>query len=167
MSDTAHNDERTPIGHAWLRRELGLAVPAPYVASYIIAGARRTEIHGPRTVELYPRQYAADNTPAAHLRFALRHEPTDLGVLIAALKAIKPATLEAWVRAEPTGAFSRRAWFFYETFTGRALDLDDVRTGNYVEALDSGRHIVADRRNSVRHRVIDNLLGGRGLCPTV
>jgi Fic family protein len=78
-----------------------------------------------------------------------------------------PAELESWVRAEPTGAYSRRAWFFYEHFTGKTLDLEDARTGNYVEALDPERHIVADRRNSVRHRVIDNLLGGPGLCPTV
>ena len=87
--------------------------------------------------------------------------------MVAALKAIKPAELEAWVREEPTGAFSRRAWFLYETFTGRTLDVEDVRTGNYVPVLDPGRHIVAERRNSPRHRVVNNLLGGPGLCPTV
>jgi Fic family protein len=103
----------------------------------------------------------------SHLRFALRHEPVDIRVLVAALKALKPTDIEAWVRAEPTGGFSRRTWFFYETFTGRTLDLEDARTGNYVEALDPDRHIVASRRNSPRHRVIDNLLGGVGLCPIV
>lgn len=161
------NDGSTPIGHAWLRQELGLAVPAPAIESYVIPGARRTEIQGRRTIEYYPRQYATDSTVTSHLRFALRHEPVDIGVLVAALKALDPAALETWVRAEPTGAFSRRAWFFYETFTGRTLDIEDARTGNYVEALDPERHIVADRRNSPRHRVIDNLLGGAGLCPTV
>ena len=103
----------------------------------------------------------------AHLRFALRHEPVDLGVLAAALKAVDPSDIEAWVRAEPTGAFSRRAWFLGEMVTGRTLDLENARTGNYVGALDSNRHIVAARRNSRRHRVSDNLLGGSGLCPTV
>ena len=71
------------------------------------------------------------------------------------------------MRAEPTGAFSRRAWFFYDTFTGRMLDLDDARTGNYVPALDPAKHIVGEPRRSRRHRVADNLLGGAGLCPTV
>ena len=103
----------------------------------------------------------------SHLRFALRHEPVDLGVLAAALKAVEAADIEAWVRAEPTGAFSRRAWFFHEMVTGRTLDLKDAGAGNYVEALDPNRHIVAGRRNSRRHRVADNLLGGPGLCPTV
>jgi Fic family protein len=156
-----------PIGQEWLRRELALAVPALTVESYIVQGARRTAMDGLRTLEFYPRQYAVGSDIASHLRFALRYEPIDLSVLVAALKAIRPAELEAWVRREPTGAYSRRAWFFYETFTGRTADLEDVRSGNYVEALDSERYIVADRRNSARHRVIDNLLGGRALCPTV
>ena len=79
----------------------------------------------------------------SHLRFALRHEPVDLGVLAAALKTIEAADIEAWVRAEPTGAFSRRAWFFHEMVTGRTLDLEDAGAGNYVEALEPNRHIEA------------------------
>ena len=161
------NEERTPIGQAWLRREMALAVPPPATESYVVAGARRTEAHGARIIELYPRPYATDGSAVSHLRFALRHEPVDLGAMVAALKAIEPAELEAWVRTEPTGAFSRRAWFLYETFTGRTLDVEDVRTGNYVPVLDPARHVVAERRNSPRHRIVDNLLGGPGLCPTV
>lgn len=142
-------------------------MPAPAVESYLIQGARRTEHQGRRLLEFYPRTYATAEAVIPHLRFAFRHEPIDLGVMVAALKAINAAEIEAWVRAEPTGAFSRRAWFFYETFTGRTLGLEDARAGNYVEALDPDRHIVGERRNSARHRVIDNLLGGRRLCPTV
>ena len=161
------NDTSTPIGQAWFRRGLSLAVPAPAVESYIIQGARRTEVRGRQILEFYPPSYATDDTVTSHFRFAFRHEPIDLGVLIAVLKAIDPAVIEAWVSAEPSGAYSRRTWFFYETFIGRTLNLDDARIGNYVEALDPKRHIVANRRNSPRHRVIDNLLGGAGLCPTV
>lgn len=161
------NDGPIPIGQAWLRREFKLAVPAPATESFLIRGARRTETHARRILEFYPPQYATDNTVTSHLRFAFRHEPVDIGVLVAALKAIDPTEIERWVRAEPTGAFSRRAWFFYETFTGRTLDIDSARTGNYIEALDPRKHVVGDRRNSPRHRVIDNLLGGVGLCPIV
>ncbi len=75
-------------------------------------------------------------------------------------KELDPTDIAARVRAEPTGSFSRRAWFLYETFTGRTLDLEDARMGNYVEALDPERHIVANRRNIPPHRVVDNLLGG-------
>ena len=169
MAVRIHNREMSlhPIGQAWLRSELRLAVPPPSVESYVTAGARRTKIDGSRTVEIYPRQYAPDGSLVSHIRFALRHEPVDLGVLAAALKAVEAADIERWVRAEPTGAFSRRAWFFYEMLTGRTLDLENARMGNYVEALDPKKHIAAARRNSPRHRVADNLLGGPGLCPSI
>ena len=55
MPDPIAGKQRYPIGHAWLRRELGLKVPAPAVESYITAGGRRTETDGSRIVELYPR----------------------------------------------------------------------------------------------------------------
>ena len=167
MLGLSTNQERTPVGQAWLRRELSLAVPQPAVESYLVSGTRRTEVHGSRLVEGYPRHYAPGDSVVSHLRFMLRREPFDLGVLAAALKTIDPGTMEDWVRSEPTGAYSRRAWFFYETLTGRALDLENARSGNYVEALDPEKFIVAARRNSRRHRVIDNLLGGPGLCVTV
>lgn len=156
-----------PIGQAWLIQKLGLAVPPPAIESYLVAGARRTETHGARTREWYPMRYTPEGSVISHIRFALRHEAFDLGVLVAALTATDPAEIEAWVRTQPTGAFSRRAWFLYETFTGRTLDLANAIAGNYVGALDPGRHVVAARRNSRRHRVADNLLGEHGLCPTV
>ena len=145
-----------------------MSVPPSAVESYISPGMRRTETSGRRVVESYPAPYRPDDTIASHIKFALRHEPVDLGILVATFRVMPAAEMEEWMRREPTGAFSRRAWFLYETLSGRPrLDLDDAQSGNYVQALDPARHIVAGRRNSRRHRVIDNLLGGAGLCPTV
>ena len=163
---TAHPGRR-PLGQAWLRQELDLAVPAPAVESHVVSGARRTEIHGARVREDYPLHYAPDHSITGHLRFTLRHEPFDMRILAAAFRQIDASTLEDWVRREPTGAYSRRAWFLYETLTGRTLDVGDARSGNYVEALDPKKFVVATRHNSRRHRVIDNLLGGPDLCVTV
>jgi hypothetical protein len=150
-----------------LYRELGLSIPLPAVQSYVVAGARRTREVESHTEEYYPPQYSTDGTLVGNLRFALRHEPLDLGIIYKVLQAIGPSGLEAWVRAEPTGEFSRRAWFLYETLTGASLDLEPVRVGNYVNALDEKRHFVASPHNSTRHRVRDNLLGTRLLCPTL
>ena len=159
---------RRPVGHLALREMFNLAVPPPLVQSYVSASARRTEVLGHQVVELYPARYAPrDDTAESHLTFALRHEPADLGVLVGALQAMAPAEIESWVRREPTGAYSRRAWFLFETFMGRTLDLPAASTGNYVEALNPKRHVVASRRDSRRHRVIDNLLGGPGMCAVV
>lgn len=159
---------RRPVGHLALREIFGLAVPPPAVESYVGSGARRTETEGHRVRESYPKRYApADDSPVAHLTFALRREPIDLPILVGALRAMPARDLEDWVRREPTGATSRRVWFFYERLTGRTLDVPGASTGNYVDALDTTRHFVADRRDSPRHRVIDNLLGGPGMCATV
>ena len=161
------NKLQNPIGYAWLRRELELKVPRAAVESYVASGRHHAEPHGWRTLEFYPRVYDPGRSEIAHLRFALRHEPVDPGILTATLKTIKTKDLEDWIRAQPTSVFSRRAWFWYETFAGRTLDVDNARIGNYIEALDPQKHIVAGRRNSPRHRVINNLLGGPGLCPVV
>ena len=160
-------EQERPIGQAWLKRELGLRIPSPAIESFVVAGARRTEVHGSRTAEFYPQQYATANSAVSHLRFALRHEPLDLGILAATFKAVDAVKIEAWARSEPTGIFSRRAWFFYEMLTGKTLDLENVRTGNYTHALTPARHFVSKGRKSRRHRVADNLLGTAGMCPTV
>ncbi len=159
---------RRPVGQLALREMFRLRVPPPDVESYISSGARRTEISGHRAVELYTKRYGpADDRAVSHLAFALRHEPIDLRILVGTLKALAPSDLAAWVRREPTGAYSRRAWFLYETFTGHTLDVPAASRGNYVEALNPTRHFVTERRDSPRHRVIDNLPGGPGMCVIV
>jgi Fic/DOC family protein len=156
-----------PVGQLALHRDFDMKVPAPAVQSYVGPGARRTVESSTDTQEFYPVSYAADGTPVGNLRFALKYEPLDLGVVYHALKGIGSRTLEEWVRTEPTGEYSRRAWFLYETLTGDVLDLEPTRRGNYVEALNAGRHFVATPLNSPRHRVRNNLLGTRLLCPTL
>ena len=168
MSRSATHENEELLGQAWLARELGPSVPPPLVESRRVAsGSRRTEVRGSRTVALHPRRASVGDSIVSHLRFALRHEVLDMAVLAGVFSAVDPGEIEGWVRRQPTGALSRRAWFLYETLTGRALDLEDAAHGNYAEALDPRKHIVADRRNSRRHRVADNLLGGSGMCVTV
>ncbi|UXC90265.1 Fic family protein [Sphingobium sp. RSMS] len=161
------SDDGPMMGHMWLRAAFAPQSPPPYTESYLVAGARRTERIAERTVEFYPRSYATGDDVIANLRFALRYEPLDLGVLAATFIAIDAEVVAAWVRTEPSGSFARRAWFFYEYLTGDRLDVPDAAAGNYVEALDPQKQVPGARRNSSRHRVIDNLLGTPDLCPTV
>ena len=155
------------MGQAWLRQELGLNVPSPAVESYLAEGARRTEFDRSQVLEFYPRRYETPDTAVSHLRFTLRNEAFDIGLLVAALRVIAPTDIEAWVRSQPTGRYGRCAWYLYETFTGKTLDLQDVRIGNYVPLLDAEKHFVGSPQRSRRHRVTDNLLGTAGFCPTV
>lgn len=156
-----------PIGQIALHAISGSHLPLPAVRSYIAAGARRTHRDTTFIEEYYPPQYAPAATILGNLRFALRYEPADLGILCSALAALGSAAVADWVRSEPTGAYSRRAWFFYEILTGDIVDLPPVQSGSYVDALNPELHFVAVSLNSPRHRVRNNLLGGPDLCPTV
>ena len=73
-----------------------------------------------------------------------------------------------YVQSRPTGKYSRRLWFLYEFLTGRALELDDVRQGNYIELLEPDEYYtVTPARQVRRQRINDNLPGDRLFCPTV
>jgi hypothetical protein len=138
------------------------------VQSHVGASERHT-IEGPGRIEEYYRKtIAPEDTVVGHLKFALKFEPLDLGVLVATFLVMNPRELVEWVRAEPTGEFARRAWFLYEHLIGRNLDLPDMTDDQkYVPALDPKRHIVMNGERSRRHRVINNLLGVSDFCPTV
>lgn len=110
-------DDRPKLGHMWLRSAFAPQSPPPQTESYLVSGARHTGVIAGRTVELYPRSYATGGNVIANLRFALRDEPLDLGVLAATFVTIDPEVVAAWVRTEPSGSYARRAWFFYEYLT--------------------------------------------------
>jgi hypothetical protein len=156
-----------PIGQLWLIEQLHLRVPLPAVTSYCGPGARRTTIEHGRIVEKYSTPYAPDNTIASHLKFTLKNEPVDSAVMAAIMREIEPAIIEAMVRAEPNGVFSRRAWFLYEFFTGQTLDLPDSPVVQYTKALDPKLNVGSAGINSIRHRVTNNMTGVPGFCVTV
>jgi hypothetical protein len=161
-------DEGVPVGQAALIGKLGLPLPTPAVVSRVAPGARKTVVENGRTVERYPQGYMPEDSLAGHLRFALRYEPTDLGILAATFRTEGAARdIEAWVNLEPTGAYARRAWFLYEWLTGERLGLPDAGAVAYVDALDPDLHITAKGIPSRRHKVTDNILGRPGFAPMV
>ncbi len=157
----------TPLGQNALHRKLGLNHPQPSVQSFVIAGGRRTHEKAAGTEEYYTSKYRTADTLIGHLKFALKHEPLQLGIVVETLKQIGSQDMEEWVRQEPTGKYSRRAWFLYETFLEQTLDLPDAQAGDYIDALDEKRHYGATGHNSARHRVRNNLFGTAEFCPTL
>lgn len=80
-----------------------------------------------------------------------------------------PSFIQAWVDAEPSGQYARRAAFFYECDGGQAERFTASGRG-YVDAIDSSRLVAATAAhatNQPRWRVRDNLPGTRHFCPTV
>ena len=129
-----------PMGQIALHKELALKMPEPPTLSYIVSGSRRTVEHSRGTEEFYPPHYMPEQNIEGSIKFALKHEPLDLRVMVAALKALGEDALIDWFRREPTGFASRRAWFLYEHFTGNTLDIESVKSGNYTSALTEKYH---------------------------
>jgi hypothetical protein len=134
--------EATPIGLVKLIEELGLRVPAPAVRCEAVRGARRTKISEDSVLEQYPMTYAPTNL-FGHLRFAMRYEPVDVGVLASAFAKIPQQEIETWVRAEPIGKYVRRAWYLYELLTNKTLDVPNVSPTNNVALLDPALHVTS------------------------
>jgi hypothetical protein len=155
-----------PVGLMALREALSLSVPLPAVHSLLVRGARKTHRDEATMIEQYPPGYAPDGL-VGHLRFALRYEPLDLGLWHALWQALGRQPLAAWLRAEPTSIFARRAWYLYELLTGETLDVPAVPATGYVDLLNPKLHITGPRRLAPRQRIYDNLLGGRDYCPLI
>jgi len=166
---TDHNNKHAPaaIGLWAVIDQLGLKVPYPSVRSVLVAGARKTRSTSTQTLEQYPKTYQPADGVIGQLRFALKYEPLDIGVFKAVFKNIEKKEIETWVQSEPNGIFARRAWYLYELFTGRTLDVQDLTSGPYIDLLDQDIHIVGPRTRIRRQRVFDNLLGNKDYCPLI
>lgn len=84
---------------------------------------------------LTPRHQPAD-TLSGQLRFALKWEGVELGILAALFKCISAGEIAQIVAETPTGAYSRRLWFLYEWITGRQLDLRELGKVRAVPVID-------------------------------
>lgn len=156
------------IGHRWLADRYGVSTVQALRTDSVIARTRATVRENGYVHDQYPPAARPAETLAGHLTFALKHEGVHLEFLSRLFDTVPVAELEAWVAAEPTGQYARRAGFFYEYLTGRQLDFPGVVAGNYVMALDSAPYVTASQPvNNPRWRVRDNLPGSRHYCPMV
>jgi Fic family protein len=120
------------------------------------------------TETFYPTRYGYGDTLGEHLEFALKYDGTNLGILAALFQAVAPCELEHYIATKPQGKNVRRLWFLYELLTGTKLDIDDLRTGNYVDLLDPNEYYTVSPAKQIRRqRINDNLLGDHRFCPTV
>lgn len=153
-------------GGAALVHELALAVPIRHpscVAVQHVRGSRRIE--GAWTV--FDKRYWSGSELADHLLFLLKHERTDLLVLRRIFEALPEQTIRTLVHTAPAATHVRRAWFLYETLTGRRVDVDDAPRVPAVDVLDPKAYFTGKPRLSKRHRVRDNLLGAGRFCPVI
>ena len=153
-------------GAAALVHEFAIAAPVRRpgcVADQHVAGSRRQE--GGWTI--YDKRYWPGDDLAGHLEFFLKHEDADFLILRRVFEAVPQAEIEGIVRAAPAALHVRRAWFLYETLTGRTLDVEDAPVVAAADLLDPKAYFTGKPRLSRRHRVRDNLLGAGRYCPII
>ena len=159
------------IGYQWLAERYRVSTVQGLRTDSAIAKSRTTVREDGYVHEYYAPAARPADTLAGHLTFALKHEGVHLEFLarlFGLFDTAPVADLEAWVAAEPTGQYARRAGFFYEYLTGRQLAFPGVVAGNYVAALDGDAYVTAGQAtNNPRWRVRDNLPGTRDYCPLV
>ena len=72
----------------------------------------------------------------------MRHETIDLLVLKRILQGVPETALVQIIRSTPKGVTTRKVWFFFETLTGKRLDIADAPAVTAVDALDPDRSTI-------------------------
>lgn len=123
-----------PIGAAWLARAYGVMPLGRFPVLSQVGGRRATESREGVRLETYPEIMRPAAEPAAHLQFHLRHEVPHLEFLARLFAQTGSDFVQAWIAAEPTGQYARRAAFLYEWLTGNTLIVPE-RLGEITSML--------------------------------
>ncbi|MCK5914981.1 MAG: Fic family protein [Deltaproteobacteria bacterium] len=161
--------ESRPAGYLYLLKIFGLAgIPNWHTSFVSSSGAHKSKVQDGKLEDTYPIRYWPGEKIGDHLEFALKYDGTNLGLLACIFEHIPQNELTEHITSKPTGKYARRIWFFYEFLTGKRLPIDDITSGNYVDALEKKEYYTVNKGdNSQRHRIVNNLLGPQTFCPLI
>jgi Fic family protein len=161
--------ELRPAGYAYLLEYLELVGMPHWHTSFVSStGTHRSKVQDGTIEDIYPIRYWPGEKVGDHLEFALKYDGINLGLLARIFESAPQEELTEYIKSKPTGKYSRRIWFFYEFLTGKQLSINDITSGNYVDALEpKAYYAMVNGVKSQRHRVVDNLLGPKEFCPII
>lgn len=164
-----HVSDHRPAGYAFLLEKLGIVgIPNWHRSLVSTTGMYFSKIQDGYIDEVFRSQYWPGDTIGDHLEFALKYDGINLALLARIFEKVGSDALIEYIKTKPTGKYARRIWFFYEFLTENQLPIDDMTTGNYVDALETNDYFtVQNGERSPRHRIVNNLLGPRSFCPVV
>jgi len=159
--------ELRPAGYAYLVKRFKLAgIPHWHTSFVSSAGTHKSKVQDGAIEDVYPVRYWPGNKIGDHLEFALKYDGINLGLLTRIFEHVPQKELIEYIKSKPTGKYARRIWFFYEFLTRKQLPVNDITSGNYVDALEVKEYYtVANGEKSQRHRIVNNLLGPKDFCP--
>jgi Fic family protein len=131
-------------------------------------GTHRSKVQDGAIEDTYPVRYWPGDKVGDHLEFALKYDGVSLGLLSRIFEHAPQVELTQYIQSKPTGKYARRIWFFYEFLTDKQLPIDDIASGNYVDALEPKEYYtITNGEKSRRHRIVNNLLGPKEFCPII
>ncbi|UZJ39791.1 Fic family protein [Prosthecochloris sp. SCSIO W1102] len=162
------DSHRSWVGYAALQHVLKCEAPLKGPPCAVSAGHVRGSVRFDKGIRLYDQRYRPDSDVAGHLFFTLKHETLDLLVLKEILVRLGSETVTEIIKSYQQKQLARKLWFLHEWLTAEKLPLDNAKSRiRYVPLLDSRQYFTGPNRPSVRHRIIDNLLGNRSFCPVI
>jgi len=161
--------EKRFAGYSYLIDKYNLTtMPHWHISSITETGVRRTIVNDEQIEDIYPSKYWPGNTIGGHLEFALKYDGVNLSYLNLIFKSVPEADIVDYVKSKPTGKYARRIWFFYEFLTGKVLQIKDLSTGNYTEAIEPELYFIVTPGVKIkRQRIVNNMLGNKNFCPVV
>ena len=156
-------------GYGFLLDKLELTgMPHWHISFVSTSGTRKSKVENGRTYDIYPTRYWPGEAIGDHLEFALKYDGVNLGLLAQIFEYTSQKELTKYIKSKPTGKYARRIWFFYEFLTSKQLPIDNITSGNYVDALEVKEYYAIENGNkSQRHRIVNNLLGSPTFCPII
>ena len=151
-------------GYSALISVYDLKVPVP---DYLCAIGPKHKKYDHGRWHIFTPRHKPEDTLFGHLTFALKYEGIDLAILNALFQKIEAKEIQEIICSEPTGSYSRRLWFLWEWLREEQLDIEDVRTGNFVFLVNSKLQYEGKSFPSKRHRVRNNLPGTHNFCPLI
>lgn len=157
-------DNMRLVGYSALIQNYNLKVPIPEILSAISTKHRK---YFKDNWQIYTPRHNPENNLQGHLTFALKYEAIDLGLLKALFKLLNKQEIEAVIKNEPLGAYTRRIWFLYEWLIGEQLNIPDLKQGNFIPVIDEKIQYPGRSINESRYRVRNNLPGVKEFCPLI
>ncbi len=158
-----------PAGYVYILNLMGLTgIPHWHTSFVSSSGTHRLKVQNGVTEEIYPVRYWPGDKVGDHFEFALKYDGVNLGLLARIFEKVSLEELIEYIKSKPTGKYTRRIWFFYEFLVAKQLPIDDLTSGNYVDALETKKYYtIQNGERSSRHRIVNNLLGPKSFCPIV
>ena len=145
----------------------GLKLPVPLPTQLALISKKRRQYQTDQWLVFTPRHQPQDNLHG-HLVFAIKYEGINLLFFKKFFEKIEKEIIEHLIKNEPFGQYTRKIWFLYEWLLQSALDIPDLKEGNYVPLLDENlQYGSSDPINSTRHRIRNNLPGTVNFCPLI